>query len=594
MTSRIGAVAPASSSSLSLTQAVRMWAEGFNFGSASSVGRIDVPRAQAPTTGSSAMQRAYALYRTWEDNDLGSVRLLKADVGGKDVYALHTTTDGDDGFLELYSAQGSLLASGVTGFDAQGRRNVTWDAKPGAVRERVAPRDVSPSVTSFADAIDQARGAGSASGATVSKAELVAAAKHLVGSELSTASVDGYENARLNHVLADASTKLTSSSRAYAAALGQLYSDGPAAALSNYSKKPLGASGFSATAQLASGTVATSKAPPTLNTFIALSRRAFDALPTQVVPLTRTEAQKLLREAGASSTEAKAAVDAVADAKGQVYAGRFFEQGNDWVPKSKGLALFGVSQDGRTLKALNVLAKPPPPSAVDPKAVVEQLLGVSRDVSVVSRAVTPAGEQLDLRWRPTWGGALEAKLTVPSDGGEPVLSGVKVPHPLEEGLRTGLAQRLDEALGRPQKVLGWVGADSSAGVAFVAAHQDAAGGPVKMSTIRIAMGGATASVTPYNPSSEARARELALVLARAHAHQLVADPSVPEAARLEVALRTGWAMPQDLSVPPPDESAVGFDPAKERYQFQLSSVWGDNAVFVTFAKNGQLRIEDFN
>ena len=44
----------------------------------------------------------------------------------------------------------------------------------------------------------------------------------------------------------------------------------------------------------------------------------------------------------------------------------------------------------------------------------------------------------------------------------------------------------------------------------------------------------------------------------------------------------------------PAESAVGFNPATDALQFQLPHVWGDNAVFVTFAKDGSARLEDFN
>lgn len=90
------------------------------------------------------------------------------------------------------------------------------------------------------------------------------------------------------------------------------------------------------------------------------------------------------------------------------------------------------------------------------------------------------------------------------------------------------------------------------------------------------------------------ARQLSLGLARGHAASMVADPSIADAARLEVALRTRWATFSDLEQVDPAQSAVGFDPAKDRVQFTLPSVGGDNAVFVTFAKRGAVRVEDFN
>ena len=43
----------------------------------------------------------------------------------------------------------------------------------------------------------------------------------------------------------------------------------------------------------------------------------------------------------------------------------------------------------------------------------------------------------------------------------------------------------------------------------------------------------------------------------------------------------------------PADSAVGFNTTTDRAQFVLPRVWGDNAVFVTFQKNGTVRVEDF-
>src|SRR5262249_4162083 len=45
------------------------------------------------------------------DADIGSDRVFKVTVGGKDVYAVRTTTDGDDSYLELYDAGGALLGA---------------------------------------------------------------------------------------------------------------------------------------------------------------------------------------------------------------------------------------------------------------------------------------------------------------------------------------------------------------------------------------------------------------------------------------------------------------------------------------------------
>ncbi|MDX2009798.1 MAG: hypothetical protein SFW67_06400 [Myxococcaceae bacterium] len=579
-------------STVSTASAARAWAEGFNFGSRTAVDRLDVPRTKAPTTGPESLQRAYAFYQSWEDNDLGSVRLLKTQANNQTVYALHTTTDGDDGFLELYSERGALLASGTTGFDSSGRRNVSWDATPGAVRERVAPRDVSPSVETFFNAIDQAKSSGSASGATISRAELRDAAKALVGSELTSASVDGWEKAGLLKVLAEG--KLTSSSRTYAEQLSQLYTSAPNTTLSRFTSGTLQGSAFNRAVKTASASVNASGAPPRLNTMMELSRRAFAGeLPTQVVPVTRSEAQAMLRAAGATSAEAKAAIDGLADAKGQLYAGRFFDQGADWIPKAKGLAFFGVSSTGRDLKALNVPAKTEPVTGPDARAVLKGLLGVERPVDVLATRATATGTQFDLAWTPPTGGRIQAKLDVPTDGSEATVSGLTLPSVI--GMtEASLAERVSTATGSPRTGLSY----AQLGNDWLVATRPQAGGPITLSKVQVALGGGSATVTNATIGTSATqlqaARQLALGLARVQAEAMVSDPSISDAARLEVALRTRWASFSDLEAVDPADSAVGFDAAKDRAQFMLGRVWGDNAAFVTFQKDGAVRLEDFN
>jgi hypothetical protein len=49
-----------------------------------------------------------------ESKDIGSAKLLAASVDGKPTYAVYTTTDGDDGWLELYDEDGTLLGAART------------------------------------------------------------------------------------------------------------------------------------------------------------------------------------------------------------------------------------------------------------------------------------------------------------------------------------------------------------------------------------------------------------------------------------------------------------------------------------------------
>lgn len=349
------------SGSTSATAAARRWAEALDFSNATTLDRLEVGRAQAPTTGPQSLQRAHAMYQSWSEAQGGTVRLLQTQAQGHALFALHTTTNGPEGFLEVYSQRGTLLASGVTGLDANGRATVQWDATPGRVRERAAPPATTPSVAAFNAAITQASAASSASGTTVSRQEIADAAKLLVGAELSTSSVDAWERASLRKVLAEA--KLTPAARTYAEQLANVATPAADTTLSSLTTGSLGqGSAFLRSVRTASASVG---APPRLNTMTELSRLGFGGeLPSQVVPVTPTDAMALLRAAGANATEARTAIAALSDAKGQLYLGRSFEEGPGVLPTPKGHVLFGVPSSGRELRALNVPAASAPTPVV--------------------------------------------------------------------------------------------------------------------------------------------------------------------------------------------------------------------------------------
>jgi hypothetical protein len=95
-------------------------------------------------------------------------------------------------------------------------------------------------------------------------------------------------------------------------------------------------------------------------------------------------------------------------------------------------------------------------------------------------------------------------------------------------------------------------------------------------------------------ADELTARGLALMMAKRQAYELVAA-SGEDAPKLEYHLRTAALKPSSLArITQPADSAVGFDPTTDAFQFQLPRVWGDNAVVVTFAKDGAARLEDVN
>jgi len=72
---------------------------------------------QTPPEGSlpAAVAEALAFYKTHvEDADIGSVRVWAVDLKGTLTYAVRTTTDGDDGWLEIFGEAGEPFGAART------------------------------------------------------------------------------------------------------------------------------------------------------------------------------------------------------------------------------------------------------------------------------------------------------------------------------------------------------------------------------------------------------------------------------------------------------------------------------------------------
>lgn len=588
--------APSTATATSATPAsARRWAEGLSMDGAAAR-RLRVPADNAPTTGPASVQAAHALYKTWEDRDLGSVALMRARVDGADVWALHTSTDGDDGFLEVFDGAGSLLASGVTGPG----RALTWDTVPGAVRDRVAPRNATDSVVAFHDRLRDAMDVGSPSGARVTQKEARHAAQALLGQAPSIRSVDGEENAALARLAADRPSKLTSGAMAYVTRLSQVHVSNGQSQLKNAriqnGEALLGArSDLADHTQLLTALMRSPSQQARMDAFLALCRDSAAVFPSGLEPASKADAAAVLRKAGATPAQAAALLNPVAAGRGtQLFTGTVFTTDTSGMGRPAGVGVF-ASAPGGQLRAL-VVRQEPRAQDPQPRLVVGALTGTDRPLDVEGTDVTAHGTKHRLAWTAPWGGRMTAELTVPADGTDPVVTHVKIPPVLEPMLREALAGRLATAYGGQHDVVGWVGRDNAEGPGFVVAHRPKdSGQPPVLSTIRVRMGG-EATVTPKRlaASDAGLARDLAHVLARDHAQNMVADAGISDLARLEVALRTRWTRAEDLKVPAPDESPVGFDPATERAQFMLPNVWGDNAVVVTFSKSGTVRVEDVN
>jgi hypothetical protein len=88
------------------------------------------------------VQEAFNFYfNNVEEKDWGSVGVYKAHVDGHVVYAVHTSTDGDDGYTELFNFAGKRLATGLSGWQSDGKGGftptTTWDGKLGSVRSKI-------------------------------------------------------------------------------------------------------------------------------------------------------------------------------------------------------------------------------------------------------------------------------------------------------------------------------------------------------------------------------------------------------------------------------------------------------------------------
>ncbi|MBK7861765.1 MAG: hypothetical protein IPJ65_24745 [Archangiaceae bacterium] len=586
----------------------KAWAKSLDF-NGEGIKKLQVSDKQAATTGPAPLRAAFLLFKSWEQNDLGDAREFATSVGGKKLYALHTTTDGDAGYLELFDGRGSLLASGVTGFAPDGKGgfkpSVKWDRKPGAERENLAPSNISPSVVAYHADLKAAQRARSEGGATVTTAELRGAGKELVGDELTVRSIDGYENAALRRTLADGDVSLTASARTLGKELADLYSERDPVQLKNLQAKTGPAatglqSAWAQSAQFASAELPSGRTTDEM-AMLALTQQGFQQQATQVVPATRPQAVAALVASGASRADATAAVNKLLQRKDALYAGKTFVFDANGSPTETGTAVFAVTESRQRLASLYVpTAAPPPPAnpGVEPRAAIAKLTGVDRDVKVLSTKVQGATTSSQLEWFAPRVGFMRATLEQTA-GKDDQVSGLQIPATLEQSLKDLHEQRLSAWAGKPVTVAGWVGRDDARGPGFVIAYRDASAplARLQVAEMRITLDPntldpiVTLTKKVIGAGEEELERDLALNVLRESAHQLLERASASDVARLEVALRTSWVEPQDL----PSlrrNSPVGFDSATDQLQLELAQVWGDQAMFATFQKDGQIRLDE--
>jgi hypothetical protein len=97
-------------------------------------------RALLPTL-PEPVRQAYAFYfHAVEAHDWGNVYLYGVSLAGTPLYIIRTTTDGDDGWVELYDGAGALLGAGRTYIEL-----VAW-GEQATIRSQVATGDFPPAL----------------------------------------------------------------------------------------------------------------------------------------------------------------------------------------------------------------------------------------------------------------------------------------------------------------------------------------------------------------------------------------------------------------------------------------------------------------
>jgi len=584
-----------------LAALARAYAEDFDFEGDSST---EIPREEAATTGPSWVQRAFQLHHSWEERDLGSARLYRWTVERYRVWAIRTSTDGDDSFIELFDADGGFLASGVGGFEPDPDSEsgfhpiITWDDTPGAERDRIAPLDFSGDVTRFWSEVADSQASDSPSGSTTSTSEGRALAEILLAGPASTDPLDGWEQATIWRALADRAISFTSTARSALDSQTRFYQN-RFQQLGTVTAAQMSTLGLPSSM---STKVKAARAP--VNGDVALTGQSelvrvaarLGVMPTGEAPASATSLRQAAIRVGCTDSQAAALLHAIgADASGaRIFVGSAFTSGSDFFPVIQpGSLWFVASAATDRVWAVRLIPSGETAAGWDARAeaAITGATGVTRDARLVQLRPRDGGAYLDLEYARPDGGVLAIVLWLPTSGQADVAMRSYSPG-LDPELRQNLADTIQSKLGGP--AVDVVGANTTDGSTYLAIYRSGTT-PARLARVDFVASTVTrlTLTSDSSPVPTAELAALALSAARHRAETLVADAG--DMALLEVLLRTAWTTPDDLDrITDPADSPVGFDPTTEVAQFMLAGVWGDNAVFVTFAKVGTVRVEDFN
>jgi hypothetical protein len=323
-------------------------------------------------------------------------------------------------------------------------------------------------------------------------------------------------------------------------------------------------------------------------------------LPTGEAPATATALRQAAIRIGCTDAQAAALLHAVgADASGaRIFVGSAFTTGSDFFPVLQpGSLWFVASPSTGRVWAVRLIASGETVAGWDAQAeaAIADATGVTRDARLVQLRPRDGGTYLDLEYARPDGGVLALVLRLSTSHSDVAIRAYSPG--LDPELRHNLADTIQSKLGGA--AVDVVGALATDGSTYLALDRKATATTTPARLTRVDFAASTVTrLTLQSDSSPVPTDELAalaLSAARHRAEVLVADAGADDMALLEVLLRTAWATPDDLErITDPADSAVGFDPATEVAQFMLGAVWGDNAVFITFARAGTVRVEAFN
>jgi hypothetical protein len=102
---------------------------------------------KAPTGLNASIHDAYGYYiQHVRDQDWGNAHLIHLWIGETEVYAVHVTTEGDDGWIEVFTAEGELAGAARRYMEL-----LAWEDSSEGIRERVQNGSFPPALADRAE-----------------------------------------------------------------------------------------------------------------------------------------------------------------------------------------------------------------------------------------------------------------------------------------------------------------------------------------------------------------------------------------------------------------------------------------------------------